>query len=137
MQMAAASDQFEIRSSQTLLQTSRNASLRQFAQMMIDHHTQTSAELMSAARASNLTPSAPALDTRKAEMVRALELAAGMSRDRLYVEQQVIAHQEALALHSNYAASGDNAALRAVAAKAVPIVQGHLTAAQRLQSGIS
>jgi putative membrane protein len=48
------------------------------------------------------------------------------------LRQQVQAHQMALALHGNYARSGDTASLRAVAATATPIVQQHLQRAREL-----
>jgi putative membrane protein len=44
-----------------------------------------------------------------------------------------MAHQKAIALFQNYAASGDNPTLRAAAAQALPKLQQHLAMAQALQ----
>jgi putative membrane protein len=56
-----------------------------------------------------------------------------MNFDRLYIQQQVMAHEQALALHTNYARAGDVATLRGSATAAVPIVSGHLNEARNLQ----
>ena len=124
--MAAVSDTFEIQSSQTALQVSRNPEVRAFAQMMIDHHTMTSNELMAAARAAGMAPPPPMLDSRKQAMMAQLQSTPAARFDSTYMSMQMTAHQEALALHSAYAARGDVQPLRAVAARAVPIVRQHL-----------
>lgn len=46
-----------------------------------------------------------------------------------------MAHQEARALHPGYAENGDNAALRKVAATAVPIVRCPIDLLARLPKG--
>lgn len=134
VRMAGASDLYEIQSSQALLQSSQNADLRRFAQMMIEHHTQTTATVTAAARDAGMTPPPPALDARQTEMIRQLQAAQGTARDRLYIEQQRTAHQEALALHSGYAENGDTPQLRRAAATARPIVQRHLNEIQGLRT---
>lgn len=50
----------------------------------------------------------------------------------MYKREQMMAHQEALMMHRTYAARGDNAALRAMAARAVPMIQMHMSRAQAL-----
>ena len=130
--MAAASDMFEIQSSQVALQVSQNPEVRAFANTMIQHHTMTSNEMMAAARAAGMTPPTPMLDSRKQAMLAQLQSTPANRFDATYLNMQVTAHQEALSLHSAYAARGDVPALRAVAARAVPIVQGHLNQATQL-----
>jgi putative membrane protein len=129
--MAAASDLFEIQSSQIAQTKAQRADVREFAQMMITHHTQTTAALTAAAQASGVTPRAE-LMPMQATMIQELQQAPAGTFDQLYMRQQVAAHQMALALHQNYAARGDTPALRTVAGTAVPIVQQHLTRAQQL-----
>ena len=126
--MAGASDLYEIQSSQLLLQSTQDAELRRFAEMMIEHHTMTTRTVIEAARAAGMTPPPPMLDPRKAEMIRQLQAAQGTARDALYRQQQVMAHQEALQLHSRYSSNGDTPALKAAAAAAVPIVTRHYNA---------
>jgi len=129
---AGSSDQFEIQSSQLALQNSQNPEVRRYAQMLIDHHTQTSAAVMEAARQAGLTPPPPMLMPRHAALLAALRAAPAARFDMVYLGQQVPAHQEALALHQNYASAGDTPSLRSAAASAVPLVQQHLAEAQRM-----
>ena len=132
VRMAGASDLYEIQSSQAVLQTAQNADVRRFAQMMIDHHTMTTQQVMAGAQSAGMTPPPPALDAEKTAMLSELQGASGTAREAVYVRQQRMAHEQALALHSGYAQSGDNAALRGVAAKAVPIIQQHRAEIQRI-----
>lgn len=131
--MAAASDQFEIQSSQIAVSKGQSPQVRQFAQMLITHHTQTSAALTAAASASGVSPPAPMVLPMQRQMINQLQDTSAGSFDRVYLSQQVPAHEMALALHQNYAARGDAPALRAAAAAAVPIVQQHLAQARQLR----
>ena len=130
--MAASSDQFEIQSGQLALQMSQNPAVRQYAQMLIDHHRQTTAQLASAAQSAGLPAPAPAMTGAHAQMLANLRGAPMGTFDMAFRDAQIQAHQEALALHQNYAASGDIPALRTVAGGAVPIIQQHLNMAQSL-----
>lgn len=131
-QMAAASDLFEIQSSQLALTRAKNPAVRDFARMMIDHHTNTTNQLMSAAQAAGMGMVAPQLMPMQQQMMTRLQAASEAQFDRVYMRQQVPAHEMALALHSNYAQNGDTPALKVVAAGAVPIVTQHLTQARTL-----
>jgi putative membrane protein len=132
VEMAAASDLYEIQSSQLALSRAQNADVRAFAQMLMEHHTATSHQVAAAATAAG-TPPSPTLMPVQAEMIAQLQGANGAGFDRIFIRQQVQAHQMALALHSNYASNGDTASLRTVAAAAVPVVRGHLERARALR----
>ena len=134
--MAGASDLYETQSSRSVLETTDNAELRAFAEMMVDHHAQTTTAVTAAAREAGLTPAPPVLDAPKAAMMRELQAAQDDARDAVYVRQQVTAHEEALALHQAYAATGDQPALKAAAASAVPIVERHLADIRRIQAAM-
>lgn len=124
-QMAGASDLYEIQSSQIVLQSTQDAALRRFAEMMVEHHTMTTTTLMAAARTDGMSPPPPVLDAAKAQMIAQLQAATGSARDALYKQQQMMAHREALALHARYAENGQSGALKAAARTAVPIVARH------------
>jgi putative membrane protein len=132
VQMAAASDLFEIQSSQLAVSRAQNPEVRAFAQTLIEHHTMTTQQLTAAATAAG-TPPSPALMPMQAEMIAQLQGANGADFDRMYMRQQVPAHEMALALHQNYASKGDTTSLRTVAAAAVPIVRQHLDRARALR----
>ena len=130
---SAASDLFEITSSRVALDKSRNPDVRRFAQTMIDHHTRTTEQLTRAARASGLTPPPPTLEPQQVEMLRQLEgEAPSPAFDRLYVNQQLNSHQQALELQATYGAGGDAPALREAALQTAPVVAEHLEEAGRL-----
>jgi putative membrane protein len=132
VEMAAASDLYEIQSSQLATSRAQNTEVRAFAQMLIEHHTATTQQLAAAATAAG-TPPSPSLMPMQAQMIAELQGANGAAFDRIFIRQQVQAHQMALALHSNYASNGDTPTLRTVAAAAAPIVRQHLERARALR----
>lgn len=132
VRMAAASDLFEIQSSQLALSRAQTPAVRQYAQMLLTHHTQTTQQLMAAASAAGLPPMTPQLMPMQVAMMQRLQAASGAEFDRVFVADQIPAHEMALALHSNYAMSGDTPALRQVAATARPIVEQHLVQARQM-----
>jgi len=133
---AGMSDLYEINSSQVALEKSQNAGIRKYAQMMIDHHQKTTAATMAAARKAGMEPSPPMLDAGATASIAELQQAASADFDRLYLGQQIPAHQAALDLHQSYGKGGDQTALRASANKAVPIVKRHLADAEKMKAGM-
>ena len=135
--MAGESDVFEIATSQIALMKSRNPDVRAFAAMLIDHHTTTTNVLLAQAKAAGLTPPPAALSPRKVALVDQLYAAAPADFDRVYLMQQVPAHEEALAVHRAYAGGGDVPQLRNAASGAIPFVERHLAAARAMVGGAS
>ncbi len=133
---AGKSDMYEIESSRIALQKTQNAGIRRYADMMIKHHQKTTADTMAAARKAGMNPSPPAPDAGITASLGELQAASGADFDRLYLGQQLPAHQAALDLHQSYGADGDQPALKTTAKKAVPIVKQHLAAAQRMQGAM-
>jgi putative membrane protein len=134
VRLAGASDLFEIQSSQIALSKARRAETRQYAQMLVTHHTQTTQATVQAARAAGMNPPPPMLMPMQQRMLDQLRGASAESFDRLYFTQQIPAHEMALALHTNYSRSGDTPSLRASAASATPFVQQHLNEARRMRA---
>lgn len=128
--MAAASsiDLFEIRSAELAVARAANPRLRDFARMMIADHNGTSAQLSMAGRRLNLLPSATLLPAHQAMLD---ELGASADFDAIYRRQQLAVHQAALRLHSDFAARGESATLRPVAANAARVVRRHLDMIRR------
>ena len=122
---AGAGDLYEIQSSK-LVMNSTNPKLRGFAQEMVTDHNKSTAEVKAAAMKAGLHPAAPMLSAKQSAMIASLNKASGAARERLYVEQQKAAHNEALALHEGYAANGTAAPLKMAAGKIVPVVKGHI-----------
>lgn len=123
---AGASDLYEKQSSQLVLQSTKDAKLKTFANEMIRDHTKSTADVKAAAAQAKLTVAPPKLDAEQAKMIGDLRGAKGTARDKLYVQQQKTAHAKALQLHQSYAAGGDTPSLKAAAGKIAPVVQHHI-----------
>lgn len=119
-----ASDLYEIQSSALARDKAASADLRSFAQRLEREHRQSSAQLKSAAAAAGITAE-PALDADKQALLDALKAASGTEFDRLYLDQQRLAHQTTLMLLQNYANAGDNEGLKDFADKARSMVEVH------------
>jgi putative membrane protein len=131
LSMAGSSDMYEIQAGQLAQQMSQNAQVRSFGQMLVTDHTRSTQMLMAAAQSAGLTPPAPMLLPEHQAMLDQLR-ASGAMFDEMFRQQQITAHQQALMLHQNYAASGDVPALRTVASQIVPVIQSHLNMANAL-----
>ncbi|WP_052730471.1 DUF4142 domain-containing protein [Sphingomonas sp. SRS2] len=132
---AGASDLYEKTSSELVLKDAGNEGVRDFANMMIRDHSNTTQQVKTAATSAGLQVPPPKLMPKHKAMIDKLEKSSGAAREKLYIQQQLVAHQEALALHSGYAKGGDTPALKQVAAGAVPVIQQHLDLVKRLHSG--
>ena len=113
------------------LQMSSNPSVRNFANLLIADHTRMSQAMMAAAQSAGVVPPPPAMLPEQQAMLSQLS-AAGPNFDMAFRDAQITAHQGALGLMQNYAASGDVPALRAAAQQAIPTIQMHLSQAQLL-----
>src|SRR3954454_18219313 len=122
---AGSSDMFEIESSKMALQKSSSATVKEFAQMMIKDHTQSTANLMAAAQQDGVSVPAQMI-TKDVKNIDQLELATGGAFDSRYIGEQRAAHEQALALLTSYAQDGSAPALKAHAAKIAPVVEMHL-----------
>jgi putative membrane protein len=131
--MAGASDLFEIESSKLAQSQGQSAEVKTFAAMLVKDHTASTNELKSIAAKENMTLAPPTLRPDMQSKIDALRAAKGAQFDTLYMAQQVPAHEEALRLHQGYAQSGDNAALKAFAAKTAPVVSRHLDEARAME----
>jgi putative membrane protein len=166
MRLASMSDRFEVASSRLAQQKSQNAQLKQFAEHMVRDHTKTTQELQQliqqvpgsgagaatplpngresqgTAQGGQITnaqggPQHEGLDQQHAALLQQLQQANGAEFDRLYVRQQLAAHQQAVDMFRNYSQSGDNPQLKQWAAKTLPDLVEHLAQAQKLQASLA
>ena len=136
MAQAASGNQFEIGSSQLALQASSNTAIRNFANLMIADHTRLGQMFGAAAQSAGLTPPPPGLlPAQQAALDQLRAAGTGPGFDAAYLQAQLSAHQGALALMQNFAASGDVPALQNFAStQAIPMIQMHLQQVQLLQT---
>ncbi len=135
---AAASDMFEIETGKIALERSTNAQVKAFAQMMVEGHARTTADLTAAIAASGLMITPPAtLPDDKATALADLRSVDAASFDKAYMNGQVDAHQATLNLVSRYAQDGDTPQIKDAAAAMLPTIQEHLDKARTLRDSLS
>jgi putative membrane protein len=130
---AAASDAFEIATSQLAKTSAKAPAVKTFASHMIEAHTASTASLKAAAASAKpaITPD-PALTADQQQQLDALKGKTGADFDKAYADAQVAAHQKTLDTLKGYSASGDVPQLKALATKMIPTVTAHLNAAKGL-----
>lgn len=128
----SASDLFEIESSKLAL-TKGDEATKALAQQMVTEHEKTSSELKALLSGGKVkgTPATALTDDHKEEIDDLAKLD-GAEFNEEYIDDQVDAHEDAVDLFKRYAEGGDNAELKAWAAKTLPALQHHLEMAQGL-----
>jgi putative membrane protein len=135
---AGISDLYEIEAANLAMRRAQSESVRNFAEMMVEHHTTAMHQMQSALMSSEVTGPSPELkpirelDNRREGMIRHLQEAPEDGFDKTYLDQQRAAHQEAATLHRGYAENGDNPQLRSLAVGGLPMIERHLATLQHL-----
>lgn len=121
---AAQSDLTEIQTSQLALQQASSPQVREYAQMMIDHHTQSSNKLKQLAQKKGVTlPAAPGPDGQA--LLAKLKPLSGAQFDRAYMAGQATAHAKTEADFRRQLQQGQDQNARAFASQFLPIVAKH------------
>ena len=132
--VAGAYDLYAVRAAELALDKAQRPEVREYAQAMLDDHRHSTEQLAEVARTAGLEELLPpAMMPLHWDMLRRLERARGARFDRIYVDQQVEAHETVVELHSNFAANGRGASLKAYAEAALPVASRHLDGARRLE----
>ena len=133
--MAAAGDMYEIESSRLAMEKAESAELKEIAQMIITDHEKSTADLKTAAgQAQPAITVTPMLNAEQQANMEALRAASGAEFDRLYIQQQIPAHEKTLTLVRDYASNGDVASLKQHAATVTAPVERHLEPLQAMQN---
>jgi len=129
----AAANTFEIQSSELARDRSQSDDVKSFAEQMIADHTKAGEEFKSAVQEANVSPPpAEKPDAQQNATLTKLRNAKGASFDQAYVNAQLSAHKEAVALFRNYSKSGRTAPLKQFAGNTLPILEHHLSMVQEL-----
>ncbi|MCC6921281.1 MAG: DUF4142 domain-containing protein [Alphaproteobacteria bacterium] len=128
---AAIGDMFEIEAANLAWDRSKSENVKAFAKMMIADHTATSAKLKVLVDQNDGALPGD-LDESHDAMLDQLKAADDAQFDQLYLSQQETAHEEALKLHQDYAANGDNDAFKTFASDTAKKVQEHMKALKTL-----
>ncbi|GAB1584060.1 DUF4142 domain-containing protein [Phyllobacterium phragmitis] len=131
---AASSDMFEIESSKLAAERTDDAT-KAFARQMIQDHQKTTTELKQLVDSGKVKATVPtAMTSDHQEMLDELKGLEGEAFTEQYRSDQVDAHEDAVDLFQRYAKEGDNADLKAWAAKTVPALEHHLQMARDLEN---
>jgi putative membrane protein len=130
---AASSNLFEIESSRLALQRSRDPQVRRFAQQMIRDHNVATRRMAAVLRGNGMPVPPPEMNAKHQQMLATVEGASDF--DAAYVNAQLMAHQEAVALFTSYSSSGDVPPLASFAGQTLPVLQMHLDHVQSLSGG--
>lgn len=132
--MAAASDMYEIEAAQMAIDNSENAEVVELAEMIVTDHEKSTAELKAAAQqAQPAITVAASMTAEQQAMIDALE-GAGENFDQTWLEQQVTAHEKALAMVQDYAQNGDVEPLKQHASTVAGPIEMHLNRARELSN---
>lgn len=135
---AAVGDLYEIEASNIALKRSKNPKVREFAQMMIDHHSKTLSDLQKFVADNPVNRAVPQnVDPRRRAMLTNLEKAGDTEFDEQYLGQQAHAHDEAYNLHRSFANGGDYPELGVIAGQVAELVQQHQKTLASLRSDTS
>ena len=129
----AASNTFEIQSSELAAERAQAGDVKSFAQQMIADHTKAGNEFKSTLQSANITPPPEQPDAKQKATLAKLSKAKGKSFDQAYINAQLQAHQEAVSLFRGYAKGGKTEPLKTFAAKTLPTLEQHLQMVQGLK----
>lgn len=128
---AASSGKAEVQLGKMAQEQAASSDVQQFGQRMVTDHTQANEELMAIAQDKNIDVPTK-MDAKHQQTAEALAKLNGASFDRAYMRQMVEDHEKAVQLFSKEAQQGQDADLKAFAAKTLPILEEHLQLARQL-----
>jgi len=130
---ASAKGIAEIETAKIALDKGTSEDVKQFAQMMIDDHTQANQQLAQLAQEKDLEMSdeATLMDKAKAMILKWRD---GENFDQAYSNNQVVAHEQTIELYRQYLESGENPDLKQYAETTLPKLEQHLQHAKELQA---
>jgi putative membrane protein len=128
---AAMSGLVEVELGRIAAQQGTSDAVKQFGQMMVDHHTKANTELMSLASSKGITlPTS--LDEKHQQDVTKLSGMSGAEFDRAFAKRMLKDHEKAVSDFEKESTRGTDPDVKALAGKALPTLQEHLTMARAL-----
>ena len=126
LMVAGPSNAFEIQSSQLAKEKGVQGEVLDLADMIIADHTAAGEKLAQLTEQEGLGAPPEALPPKQQRMLDQLKAAEGTAFETLYLDIQVQAHMEAVALFRTYAGSGDNQTIVGFAKESLPKLETHL-----------
>jgi putative membrane protein len=134
---AAMGDMYEIHAADIALERSNNDQIKELATMIKTDHTAASTKFKATAPAAAPDVTMPtALDERRQGLIDNLRSASAADFNRVYLDQQIAAHQEAITLHRGFGDNNEAPALAAHAREVLPKIEAHLRHAEDLKKAM-
>ncbi|MDZ7284009.1 DUF4142 domain-containing protein [Sphingomonas sanguinis] len=112
-----------------------SASVKSYAQKMIDAHTASTAKLKTLTAGMSPAPTPDAtLNAQQQATLDQLKSLNGKAFDAAYIAAQRSGHQQTLDALKGYATTGDVASLKSFASDLIPTVTAHLNMAKGLKA---
>lgn len=129
---AAEAGMKEVEQGKMAAQKAANAQVKAYANKLVKDHTTANNQLKAIAKRHNieLPASAPAASDAWTSQT-------GAAFDKAFIDAQVSAHQDAIALFEKQSKEGSDKEMKAFAAKQLPGLRVHLKQAQDLQKKLS
>jgi len=135
---AAMGDMYEIQAADIALERAKRADVKALASMIKTDHTAVSTALKTAVTAAAPDIVLPTeLDQRRKGLLDNLRTAGVNDFDKVYIDQQVAAHEEAVTLNRGFADNWAAPARAAHARTVLPKIEAHLQKARDIQTAIS
>lgn len=128
---ATQSNMYEIEAARLALERATNEDVRAFAQRMVDDHTAAGEQMSQIATDMGLQPPTDMGAAHQLKLAY-LQVQEGADFDRRYMEQQILAHQDAVALFQMGGETVQDQQLRDFVLNTLPLLQEHLELAQQL-----
>ena len=135
LRSVASTNLFEIESSKLALTRSQSSAIKEFADHMVKDHTRAANRTSQVLAELGASPPPAMLEPAQQQQLDTLKSVENPQFDSAFIEVQYVAHVEAIAVVRDYAQTGDNERLKALAAQALPMLQGHLDHVTRLRDG--
>lgn len=134
---ALIGDMYEMQAADIALARSSSADIKGLAEAIKTDHAAASAALKAVVPMAAPGTEVPgALDERRQGLIDNLRSASDRDFDRVWLDQQIAAHQEAVTLYRGFAENGDVAALAGHARGVLPKIQAHLARTEALKSAL-
>ena len=122
---AAQAGMAEVEAGQMAQEKATNPAVKEFAAMMVKDHTEANSKLKKIAMAKNVDlPKGPGIMNAAKE--KKADMKSGASFDKDYIQQQIKAHEDTVALLQKEIDSGKDAEAQAFAKETLPKVKAHL-----------
>lgn len=129
--MAAAGNLAEIQTAQLAETKTKREAVKRFAERLVKDHTAANQQLMQIAQQKGITLPTTPTDAQQQEYAK-LQGETGHMFDRDYLASEVQDHKEMLQAFQTESQSGTDTDLKAFATQTIPVLQQHLSIAQRL-----